>query len=1093
MIKLLPNKTAASRFSWKKQFPLFLALAVSALIICTCSSSLGFGDRVDFEPPILEVLAVQLQNGEEKLITDGTDKLFIGPGILFGKGAVLKGRATDNIGVVHIRVVEPETGQVWTSSNIGAPDEDNWQEWSISLEGLQKGERNVEVTALDRYSNIGADTVKQLALLVDTDPPIVESIKIERDTVSTPIYADLLPLTLIKTLDIDNFDHVDYFQNESFKIHAAVSHEFILSNVTLNFLDAETEELLFDTPRQRNTGTTIYNPSWDIKAKDFTDVNPAYATGPHYFKAVITAKAEAGHTNDIIINELYNLCWWPESDKPRIKATDTEIVDGKETIYREMGSTFPLQVFDDDKINEVYWAIVTDDWWENSFSTANGATGAVTDAQKMQWIESHRTSFKDDLGSTPTTGTTPATMTTNQLTSTGVAPRNVMVPIQARNKRDTFRLIVLAQENKKAPTSPVMSSKLYTLITTGDDDDTCKLVNIVCLTPPGAYTAGTELKFKLIFDTKMKIDVGKKVSITIGGGINGNIGGSIVIDNFAPETGTENIALLGSWTVPTANTNRIVFDPVQIEAVDISNATNAGYDTKPPPASSTLIGNYNTSRTGLKVMNIPPYVTRVNGDAVSSTDAFTVLAPLTPIGGKSVLRLEFSHPVWPENGTITVKPADGWRIPPVLSNDDFAKINNALTSAADRTALTNSAAASYYIKNTHGLKKNNDVYTGAPDIDTKYVLNFSSSLNNALLRPILEKAEYNWQKIEVTEVGGKGTRDITVTLDQLPDGRLWKVEIIGPNGTTSGAFRDEAGNIFAGWGATPARAFWSAKTAEPVIRVNRVSNNTWNIAPSSNRVEGTKGTSSEVTSRIDVQYRIDSETPNAVINYGTLTPITTGNDVTVSTVSTATTGYGPNSEENSPYNSNNADATSLQLQQIAVNNSYTLTGTNYLTIGDTNLYTARKDYIAATATRTTNPQLDVSNRGCEGAFKTVIVYRNPPTGDSGGGTFGTNRFVRLEATNTRNGAVTIAGFPMGYNNMSGVGSKYAYRNTAVTTRDDWIWISWEIVSNFWHVGMIVNYGTPNSAWTNDPWEAFRNDWYTHNFRKYGNWGLRIGG
>jgi hypothetical protein len=142
------------------------------------------------------------------------------------------------------------------------------------------------------------------------------------------------------------------------------------------------------------------------------------------------------------------------------------------------------------------------------------------------------------------------------------------------------------------------------------------------------------------------------------------------------------------------------------------------------------------------------------------------------------------------------------------------------------------------------------------------------------------------------------------------------------------------------------------------------------------------------------------------------------------------------------------------------------------------------------ATRT---GLAPSDRAYEGAFKTVIVYRNTNNLN--------NRFIKIEAVDQRNGPIAIAGFPMNYNDMSGKSSKYLYNNgtrtisingTDTSVRD-WVWISWEMVSNFWHVGMLVNQNTPNSSIVGqNPWEPWPGDWQNHNFRRYGNHGLRVG-
>jgi len=1052
MFKLFFNKS--TKIHGKERYFIFL-LAFAALLFSTCDEPMGMGDFVDLEPPILYVTSVELPDGTIKEILDENGKIFIGPGIMFGKGALLKGKAWDNIGVEQIQVVETETNLTWTSTNVTSKsaDPEGWQEWSISLEGLQNGERNIEITAYDHASsvspqkNIGPDTVKQLTLLVDTEPPIVESIKIERHP---GVFAELLPRNVFDTLDQNKFEYIDYFQNEKFTLRASISHEFNLSKVTLNFLD-EDGKPVFAAPRQ--SSGTVFTPYWDITADDLIAVKPAYSTGKHYLKVVITATAEAGHSgSNVIQNQLFNLCWYPESDYPHI-VIDKTGRDTDDTIHRVKSSVFPINVFDDDKIDEAYYAIVSDDFWKSYRS-------GETDEQKMTYIRGNKDSFKDEANNYP--------LKTNQLTAT--SSRNEVVPVQVGPNAGEYRLIILAKENKTS--GSVMSHKLYTLKATGEDDSSCNLVTIVCESPDGAYPKDSVLKFKMIFSAEVyTVD---NVSITIQGGAGGNQGEPVTINVPTVPDASADFALTGSWTVP----ENIIFDPVKITAINISNVRRWLYDTIPDDIKNdSVINQYNSSRTGLKVMSVKPYITKINNKDVSNNE--TVLASS---GGKSQLTLTFSHPVFPENGTITIRPASGWLIPPVLTNDDFAKINNAVSST-EQTTLTSSNG---YIKTTHGLKTESRAGTiyYVPDTETKYVLNFSSGLDNAGLRTILEKAKYNWQEIDISgsQVTGKGTDTITVDLDELPNGRLWKVEIVGPK-TNDGAFRDEAGNTFAGWGTGSTHTFWSAKTAEPVIRVNRVSNN--------RAISSSAG-----TLQTGVQYRIDCETPGATIQYGDTranvfdnSNINTqrGIDKKVAIIvpgMTSTSVYKANSDDGNQ-NSEIPDATSAEMTAITLN---AYTGTQ--TIDDGNYYTARKDYIAATAKRNITPSLDTSGSAYEGAFKTVVVYRGVD------GQVSTGRFLKIEGSNLRNGAVTISGFPINMNDMSGNSSKFAYRNGSANTAD-WIWITWEIVSEFWQVsplsltsnqpGAFFNYGDNDNSW-----QPFSANYYVHNYRKYGNWGMQIG-
>jgi hypothetical protein len=643
------------------------------------------------------------------------------------------------------------------------------------------------------------------------------------------------------------------------------------------------------------------------------------------------------------------------------------------------------------------------------------------------------------------------------------------------------------------------------------------LNSVICDNPDGAYREGT-LNFRLGFSGGPIYYTGTgtdKPSITLAGGT-GTEGGEITL--YAVNTATAlypTDVLEFSWVVTP---NRIM-EPVRITAINLNgvkNVDNPNYVVK-NLVTPTTPTNYLLNRPALKVMSQAPTITA--GYPVTNNDT----AVLVPTATQSQLSLTFSHAVWPEKGYIVVRPADGWHIPPVLTNADYTRVLDAL-STADQNTLN-----SYYTQTTHGLAKNAaGQYTGTPDTNTKYVLRFSVGLSNTTagsdeqtLRAIFERAKYLWQEIEVVSASqvttgtgtpipsATGTIIVRVNLDRLADGRQWRVGIEG------GAFRDEAGNVFAGWqwggtdwawNATDNR-FWSQTVAEPVIRVNRISNNHWYLDPRNNTTTPTdvgsptdpignpaNAVQTLVPHRTNVQYRIDCETPGAEIQYRSSygTAISRSQTVDDSTETGGRYGGNPN---DGPQNGTNADATAADLNtnaNMTPNQSYDAGIT--LTIGDDSLYTARKDYITASATRV---NLSNSARGAEGAFKTVIVYRNPP---NDGGTLGTNRFVKTEAVDQRNGAVSIAGFPMNYNDMSGRSSKNAYRvpvgDRQVTGADDWVWISWEMVSTFYHVGMLVTSNIPNTALNNadgtwDAWRGFSGDWYNHNFRKYGNWGLRV--
>ena len=1062
------------------------------LIFTNCDTPMGFGDPIDLDPPSITITGIMLANGEWEEINDTGSRIIVGPSIVFGPGAVIKGTAIDNYGVVEIRVLEKVTEKSWstnTSGKISARDDNGVQEWEISLGGLDKGERVIQITAFDQASllaqqNIGPETVKELSLLVDTENPLIQSISIER---FPGILPSLLPLSTLQDLDHRNFDNIDYFQNERFKIKANVFHEYKIIDVRLNLISLQNpgiNQRVFGAEGKPLDSGTLQAPIWEITAEDFKNFNEAYTTGRHYFKVEISATAEAGHTgtseSNITTNTLYNLCWYPEADEPffEFEGSNTDVLS------LQSGISFPLVVFDDDNISDIRWGIISESNW-------NGLSG-VTDTEKMNTLIN-----------------TPTGLSTGTLLNlvTGTYSRNSTVEITVPDD-GTYKLVIAVKDEAAAgftkTTGSAETRKVYTLNASGNPAPPCDLSAIVG-PAGGAYPAGQTLIFSLVFNNKVYTN--GTVSITIQGtggtGTSGNIGGSQTINMVAVTKDNADYVLTGSWTIPSGR----VYDPLVISSVNgIANVRREDEkdEEKPAAVPSGIIEAFNTRNANaerpVRVLSIIPTITQINSAAYNSTG--NSISVLSPTLDNSNLRLTFSHRVTKGNGLITIRPAGSYNIPPVLTNDEYTEITNNL-NAVDTARLTNSAQATHYIRTTHGLQKNaSGDYTGSPDTATKYVLNFTSGISGtgaqiSQIRNILNTAKFRWQEIDVTTtlvtISGN---EATVHLDRLPDGRQWKIEI------DANSFYDDAGNQFAGWNTGTNYTFWSQRVAEPVIRVERISNNDANTTPMTFTATNVDNAYAETVSRRNVRYRIDCETPGAVITYGTDTSrvntiTTTGGGSLIADNATNRARFRARAVDGDQ-NSNILDAPATgagSLANINVATGYTIG--NYLFIGDNNLYSARKDYIAAIATRTSdpnNPDLVQSARSYEGAFKTVVVYAAVGTQVNGAGPAG--RLLKIEASDQEGGAVKTAGFPLKNNDMDGNYNKFFYREGGDNT-GTLVWITWEIVTPFWQVSPIANadgtlFSSYNGNNNNNSWSTFSEDWQVHSYRKYGNWGIRIG-
>ncbi|MCL2833585.1 MAG: hypothetical protein FWD78_10485 [Treponema sp.] len=207
-----------------------------------------------------------------------------------------------------------------------------------------------------------------------------------------------------------------------------------------------------------------------------------------------------------------------------------------------------------------------------------------------------------------------------------------------------------------------------------------------------------------------------------------------------------------------------------------------------------------------------------------------------------------------------------------------------------------------------------------PDTSSKYVLDYKYSITETsdvvnAIRNTLNKQKFRWQEIEVistenVQFRGSGTdgrtKDIVdIILDtSLNEGMVWELYI--PEGT----FTNEAGNKSVQIGVPPpsnpadsnpadanAFYFWSSGVQTPVIRVDRKSmdqratvntvyDNTFiHATPPSDALGGVS-----ITSFDTINFRIESETPDAIITYGTIRGIGSATGTGTGTGTATTTG-----------------------------------------------------------------------------------------------------------------------------------------------------------------------------------------------------------
>lgn len=549
------------------------------------------------------------------------------------------------------------------------------------------------------------------------------------------------------------------------------------------------------------------------------------------------------------------------------------------------------------------------------------------------------------------------------------------------------------------------------------------VTGISCQEPDGIYPAGSVLHFKVSFDAAVRTTDGT-ASITLNGAEPDTVDVAVT-ENAAGATSLEFV-----WTVPAG----LEFSPVDVTAVSLTGVEDL-YSNTAGAITPVL------SRPALEVDSVAPSISSRIPDIGDVLDLDG--------SGNSVITLTFNEPVYAESGLITVRRDGNWLVPPVLSSAEFSEVfySTALTDAQrDDLMLTETDGSATldaqtgqpsgpYKATTHGLVLDGGNYV--PDTTTKYVLDFTTGLDDPDIRAAFEAAGYHQQELDVTSfrVAGSGTNTIEITLpDALVSGREWELLL------DAGAFRDAAGNLSSAI-ADNDYTFWSEQVATPVVRVDRYSHGWGAAEPDVNgNIILTVGENDETAvPTAYVRVRIDCETPGAVIQYALLehSSETVVMDETLDWEQRPRDGYIPDPNDVYQLNSSNADAAEANLTGLTIGTSYNMG--DFFAVGDGLLTTARKDYLAVSATLTGT--LNPSDRGYEGVFKSLMYYRNPA--DDRGYT----ENVRFQGSNIEGGMPTLSGFPVHDNDPDMRYSKTAYYLGAVN--EDWVWISYEFVSTWY--------------------------------------------
>lgn len=616
------------------------------------------------------------------------------------------------------------------------------------------------------------------------------------------------------------------------------------------------------------------------------------------------------------------------------------------------------------------------------------------------------------------------------------------------------------QTDKAGNVSPESAESHFTINNTFP-----AVTSLVIAKADGKYAAGETVKFVLTYADKIKAPDATSVVLSF------KIGGT--------DARTVNVIPVTA----AAGSDKLEFEYTVTGEDEGSGIAVTGltYSTASGKKPVDLFGNSPASAT-VSITATGVYAA-TNRTGISLDGKAPVISTYLPannavVTNGNVITLTFSENVEKESGIITLRrkstAEEPWRIPPVMTETEFNSVYNELETAdkaklmildgdAPKMFEKNGQPLGPYKRITHGLVGGNGSST-VPDTSTKFVLDFNIGIKDGSgfladgtevqvsdLREVFEKAGYHKQEVEVTDASVT-IADNVVTIKfpkTLVDGREWELYI------EPGAFRDETGNLFGGLGYTVSGgtaimntnstySFWSDKVAKPWVRVDRYSHGYAAVEPvvSGSGTSATYSTVKIISSygtKADSSYanaaktapsgyarvRIDCETPGSTINYGWNGKV----NGTCNPAATSSTLWTSNSA---------SSITDTDPTAITSNRTYN----GYFVVGDGNLYTGRRDFVKATATKS---GFTSSDAGYEGVFKTVVTAR----------TDGGNKanYLKIEGGTGAGGMPAYGGFPIRDAEEGKGHDKTCYR----IQDQQFVWQTYDIVSTWWILPYNGNY------------------------------------
>ena len=340
---------------------LLLTVLITSALFYTCGGgTLGFGDPVDFEPPILT-------------LDPGPNPRYV------NLNTVISGTAVDNIAVTRVICRDAIDSKI-----IYGQAKITGNRWSMTMNFTEadNGRRiPAEIVAFDRMENAGERSFASITLVVDIHPPIFDELMIWRNPSRTWPLEDFSNLSALETSDPrgERSENVDRYQNGTFWLRSEITeNETAVKSIVLNIYevnhDTEGEELY---SYAKDTDSSIYSPQWTVKEKTLIDAGDAkgwLVNGRNFTQRLengeriyfrVSATAQDMSSNEGIWRDDFGyFCLYRYADTPKA------VLGGGVGQFVDVRTPLPVEIFDDDNVRAAYVDLLNlDDF--NNFSGAN--------------------------------------------------------------------------------------------------------------------------------------------------------------------------------------------------------------------------------------------------------------------------------------------------------------------------------------------------------------------------------------------------------------------------------------------------------------------------------------------------------------------------------------------------------------------------------------------------------------------------------------------------------------------------------------------------------------------------------------------------